>query len=610
MTRISAIFNPFIIDSLEIKKSISNYLGKKDFHKIDKGFIGIAIDGPGGIYRHEAGILILDGLIYDIKEQKSTLNMKGSNDGDIIAERISKFGIKKALSEINGDFSIIWIPKNENHFFIARDPFGQRPLYYSKIEDGWVVSSQPSGIYSLPNFKRNINKNYLFRYGSMHYRMIDNNPNESPYENIFQLEANNYIKFSYEKILEKQKYWEFDFNFETTLSGNDLVEYYKFLLLDATRIRLNRFLDNEVAFTLSGGMDSSSILACAVNIRNKPQICYSSLYRDPTYDERDDIKTILDGYVSEWRKIVLTDSVDLITKIKEIIEVNNEPIATATWLSHYELMKAVKKDNIKVLFGGLGGDELNAGEYEYFPFHFADLKFKNDKSLDFEIEKWSHYHDHPVFRKNSKKAELLINLLTDQSISGKCLPDNQRLEKYKFLLNSLLIDFQFKPIMENSFNSYLKNRTWQDLTTETLPCCLRAQDRNGSSFGIINVLPFLDKRLVKLMFSVDGKFKIKNGITKVLLRESMKGILPEETRTRIKKTGWNAPAHKWINNEIKNFSLKMCDSLGSENIYDIEKLSKLFDQHIKLSESDAYLSHMMILWPVINTLIWQDSFQK
>ena len=252
---------------------------------------------------------------------------------------------------------------------------------------------------------------------------------------------------------------------------------------------------------------------------------------------------------------------------------------------------------------------MNAGEYEYFPFHFADLKFKNDKSLDFEIEKWSEYHDHHVFRKNAKKAELLINLLTDQSTSGKCLPDNQRLEKYKFLLNSLFKEFPFKPKMDNSFNSYLKNRTWQDLTTETLPCCLRAQDRHGSALGIINVLPFLDKRLVRLMFSVDGKFKIKDGITKVLLRESMKGILPDETRNRIKKTGWNAPAHKWINNEIKNFAMKMCESIGSENIYEIEKLSKLFDEHINLSESDAYLSHMMILWPVINTLIWQNSFK-
>ena len=52
--------------------------------------------------------------------------------------------VKQALSEINGDFSIIWIPKNENHFYIARDPFGQRPLYYSKFGEGWVFSSQPS----------------------------------------------------------------------------------------------------------------------------------------------------------------------------------------------------------------------------------------------------------------------------------------------------------------------------------------------------------------------------------------------------------------------------------------------------------------------------------
>ena len=95
MTRISAILNPSKIEPSEIKESISDYFGIKDFQKIDQGFIGISLDGPGGIYRHEAGILLIDGLIYDIKEQKSILNLKEKSDGIIIAERISKFGIKK-----------------------------------------------------------------------------------------------------------------------------------------------------------------------------------------------------------------------------------------------------------------------------------------------------------------------------------------------------------------------------------------------------------------------------------------------------------------------------------------------------------------------------------
>ena len=100
--------------------------------------------------------------------------------------------------------------------------------------------------------------------------------------------------------------------------------------------------------------------------------------------------------------------------------------------------------------------------------------------------------------------------------------------------------------MENPFGSYLKNRTWQDLSRETTPCCLRAEDRQTTAFGLENIVPFLDHRLVEFMFRVPGSMKIHNGVTKILLREAMRGILPEITRSRIKKTGWNAPAHLWL----------------------------------------------------------------
>ena len=100
--------------------------------------------------------------------------------------------------------------------------------------------------------------------------------------------------------------------------------------------------------------------------------------------------------------------------------------------------------------------------------------------------------------------------------------------------------------MDRPFSSYLKNRTYQDLFRETAPCCLRAEDRQGEAYEIRQVDPFFDHRLAEFMFRVPGNMKIRDGITKRLLREAMKGILPEETRTRVKKTGWNAPAHVWF----------------------------------------------------------------
>ena len=130
---------------------------------------------------------------------------------------------------------------------------------------------------------------------------------------------------------------------------------------------------------------------------------------------------------------------------------------------------------------------------------------------------------------------------------GQCLPDRQRIEKYAHTINSNFFDVsEFNPVMDTIFDNYLKNRTYHDIFRETAPCCIRAEDRQTVPFGIDNVLPFFDHRLVEFMFQVDNRHKIKDGITKRLLRKAMKGVLPDETRGRIKKTGWNAPAHIWF----------------------------------------------------------------
>ena len=101
--------------------------------------------------------------------------------------------------------------------------------------------------------------------------------------------------------------------------------------------------------------------------------------------------------------------------------------------------------------------------------------------------------------------------------------------------------------MPHPFTSYLKNRCYQDIFFETAPCCLRAEDRHGGAFGLDRFDPFFDHRLVEFMFQVPGRHEDSvDGVTKTLLRQAMTGVLPEETRTRVKKTGWNAPAHVWF----------------------------------------------------------------
>jgi asparagine synthase (glutamine-hydrolysing) len=361
-------------------------------------------------------------------------------------------------------------------------------------------------------------------------------------------------------------------------------------------------------------MDSSSVLASAVGITDKKQHAFSTLYVDKTYDESGEIKSMLDKAVIQWHTVTI-DNPDIFGIVWSMIAAHDEPVATATWLSHFLLCEEASKKGFSSLFGGLGGDELNAGEYEYFFFYFADLKVAGlEQQLSQEIEKWTEYHNHPVFIKNRTVAEDSISRLVDLNKAGKCLPDKKRLLRYASALNPEFFNLStYEPVMDHQFNSYLKNRTCQDIYRETVPCCLRAEDRQTMAFNLDNFLPFFDYRLVEFMFCIPGNLKISKGITKVLLREAMKDILPEETRTRIKKTGWNAPAHLWFSGNGKQRILDLIASqeFRQRGIYNVNEVERLLNEHNKIvTEGIPVENHMMFFWQLVNLELWLQSVKE
>jgi asparagine synthase (glutamine-hydrolysing) len=163
------------------------------------------------------------------------------------------------------------------------------------------------------------------------------------------------------------------------------------------------------------------------------------------------------------------------------------------------------------------------------------------------------------------------------------------------------------PPMDGPFASYLKNRCWQDLVRETTPCCLRAEDRQCAEAGLVHYDPFLDHRLVEFMFRVPGTMKFGDGVTKRLLREAMRGLMPEETRTRVKKTGWNAPAHRWFGgrNLDRLRDLVASREFREMGVYRPEAVRRIVEDHARIVESGAVEeNHMMFLWQLVNVTAW------
>jgi asparagine synthase (glutamine-hydrolysing) len=551
-------------------------------------------------------LVTLDGAIYnrsDVSDRPTDL--------DAIGDLYRRLGFAEMLACINGDFALSVFDPAHGECWVARDRFGIKPLYYISNRDRFAFASRLRSLMTLPEVTLAPRPRFVACFAGSHYRTFDNEPTESPYVDISQLPAAHYLRASGDGV-SIHRYWQLNDTGDAEASEQELAERYRELLSNAVAVRLKGA--RRPAFTLSGGMDSSSVLASAVAITKEKQHSFSTVYEDPTYDERREIQSILGAAVSEWHQVEIACP-DLLGVVQRMITANDEPVATATWLSHNEMCEAVANLGFGSLFGGLGGDELNAGEYEYFFYFFADLRIQNaNERLQREATKWIEYHDHPIFKKSLQVMEQALARQVDFTQPGRCLPDRVRLDRYANTVNREFFDlFAYEPIMDHPFNSYLKNRTFQDIYRETAPCCLRAADRQAAGAGLEVFWPFFDHRLVELLFRVPGTLKIRDGVTKHLLRSAMRGVLPEETRTRIKKTGWNAPAHIWFTGKMRDVLLDLVGSqrFQQRGIYEVDRVRTLIEEHDNIVTSQrAVDNHMMFLWQLLNLELWLQTLER
>ncbi len=578
------------------------------------GAAAFAVQGwrENNLHVGEGLLVAMDGMVFDRPDVAQALGADAppvsAPDAALIAALFRRHGFAGALARINGDFAVALWNEAERTLWLGRDRFGIKPLYWAQTASGVAFASRLRALLTVPGVSKEPRREFVALFAGSHYRTFDNDRERSPYTAISQLPAAHVLAFEAGRAARPFPYWSLIEQPDLTVPEAEIAEQYRALLLDAVDVRARAGEARRPAYTLSGGMDSSSVLACRVERTGQRQHAYSTVYEDATYDETDEIRSMLGHSVEEWHPVRLGNP-DLEDVVSRMIDVNDEPVATATWLSHYVLCRQVQKDGFGGLFGGLGGDELNAGEYEYFFFFFGDLSASGDEAaLEHETRKWIEYHDHPIFRKTFEVMREGLVRLIDPARPGVCLPDRRRLDRYAGAVRRDWFDLRsYTPVMDAPFRSYLKNRTYQDVYRETAPCCLRAADRQGTAFGLEIYWPFFDHRLVELMFRVPARMKIREGVTKHVLREAMRGILPEETRTRVKKTGWNAPAHVWFSGRGEEL---LRDILGSQafrerGIYDVAEVSRLLDEHQEIVSGRKHAdNHMMFFWQLLNLELW------
>ena len=495
--------------------------------------------------------LIFNGEIYNYLELKNELdyNFVTSSDTEVLFAAYLKWG-KACLNKLNGMFSFAVWDSVEKKLFAARDRFGVKPFYYHQSEDTLYFSSEiktlhSAGIAKEPNKK--VWANY-FSFGS--YGM----PHETFWKHIDQLPGGHCLEFE-KNTLKIEKWYFFEKEIEKhkeKLSYEEIKNKYIVLLKDSIKLRFRA--DVSVGFNVSGGLDSSALLAFVNQQENKENIKAFTFYtNDDRYDELPWVEEMVSLTENSLQKVLLKPE-----EVKELAAKidyhQDEPYGGIPTLAYAKIFEKARAKNTVVLLDGQGMDEQWAG-YDYY------LQ-KNEATIQ-------------GVKKSPFKKEVL---------------------------SKEMIALSQKPIYPKPFKDELLNKQYRDLFYTKIPRALRFNDRVSMAYSTELREPFLDYRLVELAFAQPLEYKIKDGIQKYVLRDIVSEYLSDSI-TYAPKRPLQTPQREWLANELHELVDKKIEKIEKSNYkswFDIEELKKEWQNYV---EGDNQSSFHIWQWLSLSTYI-------
>lgn len=490
--------------------------------------------------------LIFNGEIYNYLEIKTELNeyfeFKTQSDTEVLLKAWIHWG-EDCLEHFNGMFSFAIWDSQEKSLFAARDRFGVKPFYYYQSETSFFFASEiptlfASGIEKTPN---EMVWAGFFAKGT--YGM----PNETFWKDIHQLPGGHSLSFK-NGVIEVKQWYDFVSRVNSLMdtSHENEEEYITALLKDSIRLRFRA--DVPVGFNLSGGLDSSTLLALVSDAfpDNSEIEAFTFYTNDDRYDELFWVEGMLEGRPYPLNKcLIKVDEIPELTS--KISKLQAEPFGGVPTLAYGKVFEAARAKGILVLLDGQGSDEAWAG-YDYY--------LKNTNSVVQGV----------------KSSPVKPDALTS-----------------KFLKEASDSEFP------QPFEDRLLNLQYRDLFFTKIPRALRFNDRMSMAFSTELREPFLDYRLVEYVFSRPTSFKIKDGVQKWLLRKIAGNYLGNDISLAPKRP-LQTPQREWLGEELQDWACEQISWLGeNSHWFDSEKLQSYWEEY-KAGDRD----NSFYIWQWIN----------
>jgi asparagine synthase (glutamine-hydrolysing) len=557
--------------------------------------------------------IVYNGEIYNFEEVRDELEGVGhdfvsGSDTEVILHAYKQWG-ENCVTRFNGMWAFAILDLQANVLFCSRDRFGVKPFFYFSDGQTFAFASEIKQILQLNGYRRRVNEPLLYDF-LIAGRMAHDN--QTCFEGVLRLPAgHNMIVNLRDLSVTVKEYYRL--SYEPNLGFYDSEEAAKFAsgIRELLRASVQRRLvsDVPICLSLSGGLDSSSIVCEAVSLHRSGFVSKLDLrpftirFSDPARDEGPSALAVA-RHLSISNKELYVDGNELCNDLETLAWYFDEPIFSSHMYAKWKLMQLMHKEGFKVTLDGQGGDEALCGYTNYyFPFLVNLLVKARFATFVHEVRKAANILSKPLTsilaRTVGELAYVILPSFLKKAIDSQVFPNLKIIksdfdERYHFRLNTWLNRSSVVSIQERLYQSEL---------SYILPSHLHNEDRASMAFSVEMRLPFLDYRLVEYAFAIPGAFKIRDGSLKFLLREAMRDVLPDKVRTNLTKRGLEPPEGEWLNGAEEKLREYLRTAPMLDRYVDV---SKALRNWRALMDSTDPVGHS--IWRLLMVAVWLKVF--
>jgi asparagine synthase (glutamine-hydrolysing) len=571
-------------------------------------------------------VIAYNGEIYNcehlrqaLRHENPNLRFRGHSDTEVILAAFEQWGVESSLERMNGMFAFALWDQQDRILFLARDRFGEKPLYYGWAGQNFLFGSELKALRAHWAFDANINRDALAAY--LRFNCIPSP--YSVYRNIYKLPPASFLQYSAGKVKIKA-YWSLQacvvraLSEPLDLSAEDACDELDRLLRDAVKLRMHA--DVPLGAFLSGGIDSSVLVTLMQAQTTRPVRTFSIGFYDPAYDEARDARAIAQHLGTDHTELYVTSD-QAMNVVNSLPEIYDEPFADSSQIPTL-LVAQLTRRHVTVSLSGDGGDEIFGGYNRYawggrLWSRFSHIPYRLRRVLAAAIsaigqKTWDAAFNHarPALPQNwcQRMPGYKLHKLADLLRSTDSLNMYARMVSHWFDPEFVVLGAEVRKPMHIVDNQWLplpnfeQQAMYLDTITYLPNDILVKLDRAAMAVSLEGRLPYLDHRIVEFAWRLPQSMKVRLNESKWILRQVLYRYVPRQLVER-PKMGFGIPLDSWLRGPMRDWAEALLDPrrLRQEGFFNPEAVRQKWNDHVSGRGAGQY--H---LWDILMFQLWLE----